>query len=139
LSGFATLRQGACFLTPAAWAAQTSLVEIDLVRSGDRIFWYQHCQIPPPYRATYQICVRRSWNPRRTEFYPIRLSDRLPAIRIPLREQDQDVALDLQPLVETCYRNGRYTDIDYRGDPDPPLTGEDAALADRMLREKGLR
>jgi hypothetical protein len=50
------------------------------------------------------------------------------------------VSLPLQTLLGTAYMNGGYAeDIDYRKEPEPPLSGGDAAWADAMLREKGLR
>ena len=37
---------------------------------------------------------------------------------------DGDVLLDLQALIEQCYRKGRYEkDLDYRADPEPPDDG----------------
>ena len=64
----------------------------------------------------------------------------LPTIRIPLRPHDQDIPLQLQPLVDAAYVNGRYADeIDYRSDPKPPLDNENAAWVDAHLRELGLR
>ena len=62
------------------------------------------------------------------------MQDRLPAIAIPLRETDRDVPLDLQPILDQAYRNGRYDDLDYIRDPDPPLTGEDAVWAAQILK-----
>ena len=48
--------------------------------------------------------------------------------------------LNLQELIEQCYRKGRYeADLDYRREPDPPLTGPDAKWAAKLLRKKGLR
>jgi Protein of unknown function (DUF4058) len=67
------------------------------------------------------------------------LATRLPAVAIPLRPTDQDVVLDLQAIVEQCYRNGSYDDIDYRGEPDPPLSPLDEPWADTLLREQGKR
>ncbi|MGO9109880.1 MAG: DUF4058 family protein [Thermoguttaceae bacterium] len=64
---------------------------------------------------------------------------RLPPIRIPMRTTDADVRLDLQSLVDRCYANGRYDDLDYRTTPNPPLEADDAALADELLRGNGLR
>ncbi len=75
----------------------------------------------------------------RYEVYPIHLRNRLPIIRIPLREGDDDVALDLQALIDQAYRNAGYDATDYSDDFVPPLKGEDAAWADALLREKGLR
>ena len=74
------------------------------------------------------------------EYYPIPLRQRLPAIRIPLRRADSDVALDLQALIDECYESGRYgDDIDYREDPEPPLGNDDAKWAEALLREQGRR
>jgi hypothetical protein len=43
-------------------------------------------------------------------------------------------------MLNAAYMNGRYgEDIDYRKEPEPPLSAADAAWADAMLREKGLR
>jgi hypothetical protein len=63
----------------------------------------------------------------------------LPPIRVPLRATDTDVRLDLQSLVDRCYANGRYDDLDYRAAPNPPLDAADAAYADELLQGKGLR
>ena len=52
---------------------------------------------------------------------------------------DRDVVLDLQQVIDQCYERGRYNVIDYRKDPEPPLSPTDARWADEILREKGLR
>jgi len=49
------------------------------------------------------------------------------------------VRLNLQSLIDQCYENGGYDDIDYTHPPIPPLQGEDAAWADTPLRQKRLR
>jgi hypothetical protein len=50
------------------------------------------------------------------------------------------VPLDLQTLVEQCYRNGACEGtLDYAADPDPPLFGADKDWADERLQEMGLR
>jgi hypothetical protein len=67
------------------------------------------------------------------------LRARLPVVSIPLRPADRDVLLDLQAVLDQCYRNGGYDDLDYRGEPDPPLEWEDAAWANALLREQGRR
>ena len=67
------------------------------------------------------------------------LRERLPSIRIPLREKDLDVRLDLQVLIDQAYRNGRYHSINYQVAPEPPLEGADAAWADALLRQAGKR
>jgi len=68
------------------------------------------------------------------------LRERLPIIRLPLRSTDPDIPLDLQVVIDQCYRNGGYDeDIDYSVEPDPPLGVEDAHWADTLLREAGRR
>lgn len=120
-------------------AARASLVEIDLTRSGRRVLSVPPERIPPSYRATYQAIVRRAWQPNRAEVYRMPLDRALPKVRVPLRETDADVPLELQALIDLCYANGRYDDLDYKADPNPPLAPQDAAWADAWLRGKGAR
>jgi len=119
--------------------AGVNIVEIDLLRGGRRVTVAQDVVIPPTYRTPYRVSVWRATRPRAVEVYRLPLRERLPAIKIPLRTTDKDVPLDLQPLVNEAYRNGTYEDTDYRRDPIPPLDPEDAAWAEALLREKGLR
>jgi hypothetical protein len=96
-------------------------------------------RIPVRLRTTYQVCVHRGWEPEYYEIYGVPLRERLPIIRIPLRQTDQDAKLDLQALIDQAYRNGRYHSIDYRSASEPPLEGSDEAWADQMLRTAGKR
>lgn len=119
--------------------ADINLVEIDLTRSGERVLSLHPINYPPAYRTTYQMLVRRAARPFTVEIYPAPLSKPLPTIHIPLRPEDKDVDLDLQALIDRCYKNGRYDDIDYKADPEPPLSKEDALWMDSRLKEKGVR
>jgi hypothetical protein len=114
-------------------------VEIDLLRGGDRVLMVPAAQIPLSHRTAYQVCCWRASSPQRVELYRVPLRERLPVIRIPLRPIDTDVLLDLQAVLDQCYRNGGYDDIDYAGEPDPLLSHDDAAWADALLREQGRR
>jgi len=117
-----------------------SLVELDLIREGSYLLYPAEVRLPPDCRGPYRISVIRSSQPDRAEVYRVSLRQRLPAIKIPLRPTDADVVLDLQPLLERCYENGRYDrDLDYRMAPVPPLTGDDAAWSDALLKEKQRR
>jgi hypothetical protein len=121
-------------------AGRVNLVEIDLLRAGKRVFALEPQQIPLSHRTTYQVCIWRATRPGAHEVYRMPLRERLPAIRVPLRATDADVPLDLQALVDQCYRNGGYDeDIDYRAEPDPPLDPDDARWADELLRSQGRR
>jgi hypothetical protein len=119
--------------------ARASLVEVDLVRTGRWVLAVSADAIPGPYRTTYQVCVRRGWNPSEAQVYRAPLRARLPVIAVPLREKDAEAALDLQSLVDQAYHNGAYDDLDYRAELRPPLVGPDAAWVDELLRSKGLR
>jgi hypothetical protein len=110
-------------------------VEINLLRAGQWILAVPPGRIPLSYRTPYQVCVRRGWRPNTAEVYRAPLRERLPIISVPLRESDGDVPLDLQTLIDQCYRNGRYDqDIDYKSQPDPPLDPADASWVDELLR-----
>ena len=120
-------------------AGNVNVVEIDLIRDGDYNLGAPLARIPPGARTPYAVCVKRAKHAMQYEFYPIPLAARLPAVRIPLRETDQDVPLDLQPLIDQCYERGRYARIDYRRDPEVPFSESETAWVDALLREKGLR
>jgi hypothetical protein len=120
-------------------AAGVNLVEIDLLRRGKPVLMVAKDQLPPSFQAAYQACVWRGSRPDVVEVYRVPLRERLPVIGIPLRPTDPDVALDLQTILEQCYRNGGYDDIDYTAEPEPSLRTADARWADALLREVGRR
>ncbi len=115
-----------------------SVVEMDLVRQGAWLFPEGVRRALREAGATYGVCVFRAGRTGECEVYPIRLRDRLPCPRIPLRPTDADVALDLQPLIDQCHERGRYHLLNYRFALDPPLAPEDAAWAAHLLREAHL-
>ncbi len=120
-------------------AAGVNLVEIDLLRRGKPVLMVGKERLPQSARTAYQVCVWRGSRRHLAEVYAVPLRERLPVISIPLRPADPDVPLDLQAIVEQCYRNGGYDDIDYTAEPDPSLKAADAKWADALLRELGRR
>lgn len=117
-----------------------SLIEIDLLRAGQRQLGVPRDRIPLSHRTTYQVCVRRGWEPSAVQIYPVPLRQKLPVIQIPLRQTDAPVPLNLQELIELCYRNGGYDDdIDYQSQPEPPLDPDDDLWADELLRSQRRR
>lgn len=112
-----------------------NLVEIDLLRAGERRLVLALQRIRPEYRMPYMICVWRASRPTQAELYPVPLREELPVIRIPLRPADEDVKLDLQALVNECWEKGGYDDLDYTVEPDPPLEREDRAWASDRVRQ----
>ena len=119
--------------------AGVSLVEIDLLRQGDWVVALPMDALEPNARTPYRVVVRRGWRRLQAEYYAIDLSDRLPKINVPLRPTDSDVPLDLQTLLEQCYENGGYDDIDYTTGPEPPLPPVAARWAAQLLRRSGRR
>jgi hypothetical protein len=121
-------------------ASDTSLVEIDLVRTGKHVVAVPLTHIPPADRSCGIICIRRPTWRQKANVIPMPLRNRLPLIRIPLRPGDREPLLDLQLLIDRAYRKGEYDEeINYTREPDPPLSAADARWADALLRKKGLR
>jgi hypothetical protein len=117
-------------------ASQTHLVEIDLLRAG------QHVLAVPEWAARgngqydYLICVNRAEGRRdRFEWYPRPVRQPLPRIRVPLAEGDPDVKLDVQAVLAQTYEAGSYRErLRYDRPCIPPLTAEDQAWADGLIR-----
>ena len=120
-------------------SARVNLVEIDLIRQGASVFPDVVRETMRMKNAAYGTCVFRAAAPNSLEVYPILLRERLPAIRVPLRETDADVILDLQPLIDQCHQRGRYHLLDYATDLEPGFSNEDAAWIDQLLRREKLR
>jgi len=121
-------------------SSNANLVEIDLNRFGPHTLAFPLAHIKPQGRTSYMSCVRRVTRPGKAEVYLMPLWARLPTVKIPLRPEDADVPLDLQALVDQCYRNGGYEGtLNYAADPDPLLLGAEEDWANQWLFEKGLR
>ncbi|MGH8059710.1 MAG: DUF4058 family protein, partial [Candidatus Entotheonellia bacterium] len=74
------------------------------------------------------------------EVWAVSLRQRLPRIRVPLADDDPDVVLDLPAVFDRCYDAAAYARrLDYRREPPTPLEADDAAWAEALLRERGLR
>ncbi len=113
----------------------THLVEIDLLRTGVPIT--VHPGLPP---HEYLVHVSRANRRPRATLWPIRLSQKLPAVKVPLKRPDEEVALDLQAVFQATYdRAGYDLEIDYAKEPRPPLDPKWQDWAHRLLSEKSLR
>ncbi len=113
-------------------ATGTNLVEIDLLRDGDRLPMGR----PKPRSADYYILVSRAEEFPRVGVWALTVRDPLPTIPVPLKEGDPDVPLALRPCLERAYDDARYGDeIDYAAPPDPPLRRPDAEWASELLRK----
>jgi len=115
--------------------AGVSVVEIDLLRGGTpTVDDFGPAGRPTPAEGTgFVICVTRCGLPYRREIYrcPLRLP--LPVIRVPLRQTDPDVPLDIQSLIDRTYESGRYgRQLHYDQPPDPPLEPADRDWAEEL-------
>ncbi len=116
-----------------------NLVEIDLLRSGSHVVTAPADVLRPASETRYLVCAHRDARPGWHEVYKCPLRQRLPAIHVPLRTSDRDVPLDLQPLVDRCYEQGRYWLEDYKHELSPPLPTDEQAWLDEQLKNAGLR
>jgi hypothetical protein len=115
---------------------KVNLMEIDLLRGGRHLVGMPAASLRAEGDAPYKVVVRRGGELAGLElaYYPIRLRERLPRVRLPMRPSDADVVLDLQQPIDHVYRRGRYDlQIDYARPPDPPLSADDAAWAAERL------
>lgn len=113
--------------------ARVNLVEIDLLRGGERMPMLDAWPDCP-----YTLLVARAHRADHCQVWKGDFRTRLPIIPVPLSSPDADLALDLQPLIEAIYQVSRYAQsIDYTRPLTLPLKDEDAAwLADRLTQPR---
>ena len=116
-------------------ASDANLVEIDLLRTGFRM----PVDTLPNGTDYYALVVRKAMWPH-ADLYPATLRDRLPAFHVPLAGEEVGPLIDLNEVLTETYDRGELSRrIDYTSDPVPSLNPDDAAWADALLHEKGLR
>ena len=107
----------------------THLVEIDLLRAYEPMLVYSN-----GHYSHYRILVSRSDRRPRADLYTFDIQDPIPMFRLPLRRDDEEPSVDLGKLLNELYdRAGYDLSVDYRLDPVPPLEGEDATWAAKLL------
>jgi hypothetical protein len=67
--------------------SDANLVEIDLLRAGQRILVVPPNRLPPEHQSPYAICVRRCDQRDAAMVYPVQLAERLPRFALPLRQR----------------------------------------------------
>lgn len=113
---------------------RVSLVEIDLLRSGDRgvlgeAAMKSRAGLSP--EPEYAVLVSRGHaTPRRpmASLFPAYIDRPLPVIPVPLRQGEPELPLDLQAVFEQAYAAGPYRRYfrEYPPQPEPPLPAERA-------------
>jgi hypothetical protein len=116
-------------------ATRTHLVEIDLMRAGE----------PMPIMGNdstsdYRILVSRGDCRPDATLYVFGVRQSIPLFPLPLKPADQEPVVDLGRLLHDLYDQASYDlRLDYTGEPDPPLPEAEAAWANQLLRQQGLR
>lgn len=130
------------------WQKQTELleqpvhlIEIDLLRGGRHTTAVSEKTLKeaaPDCR--YHVCVRDYTTPRQFVIYPMRLSDSLPNITIPLKPGDPTIITSLQTPFAQAYDDGQFArTINYqRSPPPPPMTDEELAWVRTILDQRSL-
>lgn len=117
-----------------------NLVEIDLLRGGPHTTTVPEARLRAAGAGDYHVCVSLAGSPRYYFVKPFALEDPLPTVPIPLGPNEPPIPLDLQQLFARCYDLGRFALLAKyaRREPAVPLSPEQRAWAEAILREKGL-
>jgi hypothetical protein len=117
--------------------SKANLVEIDLLRRGPHVLAVPESDAQGLGVYDYLISVSRAKDrDKRFVLYPRVVRDRLPRVSIPLRPSDQEITLDLQPLVDRTYDVACYADrINYSKPCIPRLRPDDEAWARERISE----
>ncbi|MCP4360207.1 MAG: DUF4058 family protein [Chloroflexi bacterium] len=121
--------------------AETSLVEIDLLRAGKHTVAVPERRVKEVKGLRYIVSVRRAGQYGQYEVYFVPLDSRLPRCNIPLCAPDEDAVMDLPAVFNRTYDVSGYEDfIDYcERPPAPPLNNEETVWLEALLQEKRLR
>ena len=100
--------------------SQIHLVEIDLLRGGQRPGWEV---IEPPLDTDYVCLINRATVDagRVSDIWPVALNEAIPPLPIPLLPPDPDVTIDLNQIIRIVYQRAAYARrVDYRQPVPPP-------------------
>jgi hypothetical protein len=124
--------------------SDASLVELDLLRAGRRVLpdagleaLINDLEQSPAYLVLINRAWRRAPGTSAYQVFPVSLRDWLPCIPVPLKENENEVTLDLQFAFNRAYDSGPYRRgaVDYHGPPpEPPMDDENAAWAAELTR-----
>ncbi|MBO1350530.1 MAG: DUF4058 family protein [Hormoscilla sp. GUM202] len=115
--------------------SSTNFVEIDLRRSGK-----QMPIVNKGIKSDYRILVSRGQQRPQADLYAFKLQNPIPLFPLPLRAEDPEPVINLRDLLTGIYDIGSYDlKLDYSQEPVPRLSPKDAAWANALLRQQGLR
>jgi hypothetical protein len=116
----------------------TNVVEIDLLRSSRKRLAVPTAEIPEETRSDYYVSLCRADDPDLWIVYPMSLRNPLPTVPIPCRNTDNDVPLELQPIIDRIYQEGGHDDLNYHEPLEPPLSSEDCAWAAALIAQRDI-
>jgi hypothetical protein len=121
-------------------SAGVNLVEIDLLRRGTHATAVSLGELRRRAgRFDYHVCVTSREKQSVSFVAPILLSEPLPVIPIPLTEDLPPVQANFQDVLSRTYDAALYARrLRYDEPCDPPLTAEQQAWAENILRAKGI-
>ena len=115
-------------------ASLTHLVEIDLLRSGEKMPILGN--VPP---ADYHILIGRSDRRPHADLYAFNLRSSIPSFPLPLIAGDDSPTLDLQHLFNQVYDQASYDlRVDYTQPIIPPLSPEDLDWVKSLLERQSI-
>ncbi|MBM84227.1 MAG: hypothetical protein CMJ78_27040 [Planctomycetaceae bacterium] len=111
-------------------ASSTNLVEIDLLRGGQRLPTIEEL----PKRDFFAFVSRYRRLPN-THVYAWMLRDGMPSLPIPLADDDPDVTLDLQLAFNTTYERAGYDySLNYKQAVKPSLSDADQSWLAELMK-----
>jgi hypothetical protein len=103
------------------------LVEIDLLRGGPRM------PVAGLKACDYCVIVSRAEERPRVGLWELELRNPLPPVVVPLPPPRCQVLLDIQAVIHSVYDEAGYEYYIHNGQPQPPLSPEDADWANPFL------
>jgi hypothetical protein len=114
------------------FAAQANVVEIDLLRDGDRLPMGR----PSPPSAHYHVLVTRAGEYPTGRVWSFSVREPIPTVPVPLDPTTPAVPLDLRACLADVYENARMgKKIDYGHLAVPPLSRADAERVADLLKK----
>ena len=117
---------------------RANVVEIDLLRAGQHTAMIPKGVIQRKGSTQYLCNIVRAHRLGFAEFYRCPLEQPLPNIRVPLRVDEADAVVALQPLIDRCYRMGSYWNADQRNAPSPAFSPDEAEWVAEQVKAAGL-
>ncbi|PSR17031.1 hypothetical protein C8255_14745 [filamentous cyanobacterium CCP3] len=117
-------------------SSSSHLIEIDLLRAERPMAMRSVSTEAPSTQADYRILVSR-WERRpQADLYEFTLREPIPQFPLPLKEESEAIAVNLQSIVQGIYdRSGYALRLNYQSPvPPPPLSPADQAWVTDLLR-----